>query len=206
LDPLPEESPDAYEAFLCYLEGGKGRRSVKEVAQEMGGSEHTYAEWCTKFQWRARRRAYFASLAQKRLTVECIASQDEALAQAQIRESTERQLQELLKRLIEASSNLFEHKLNHQSDDFKITDILRMIRMVVDQLAKMKRNAPPAAHGDPALRKDLMEVAAYAREQAKLQSGATQAENGGVASAPDPEPNSNTQTSSESKANSDSKT
>jgi hypothetical protein len=182
LDPLPDESPAAYEAFLCYIEGGERNRSVKTLAQDLGGSEHTYAEWCTKFQWRTRRRAYFAGLARKRVQAESGADQDESLARAQFRERIEKQLDEVLQRLTESSLNLLEHKLNHQSEDFKIPHILRMIRTVADQLARTKRPAIPPGSSNSPLRKELLAVAEFARQQSKLKTNYTPSDSNGSAS------------------------
>src|SRR5437868_2047248 len=84
---MPGESDAAYDTFLCFLESGEERRSVKALAQELGGSEHTFAEWCTKFQWRARRRAYFASLFRKQLEAGLTEGQDEPQLKAQRRDT-----------------------------------------------------------------------------------------------------------------------
>src|SRR3954467_9095869 len=95
------ESDAAYDTFLSFLESGEERRSIKALAQELGGSEHTFAEWCTKFQWRARRRAYFNGLVRKQLEVQPTEGQDDPQVKAQRRDTIERQLDEILRRLTE---------------------------------------------------------------------------------------------------------
>jgi hypothetical protein len=57
-EQLPDETNRAYEAFLHYLKLGY-KRSARQVAILLGSKSTTYvSEWCAKYNWVARVKAY----------------------------------------------------------------------------------------------------------------------------------------------------
>lgn len=165
---MDNESPAAYEAFRCYVELPNAKRSVKAAAEALGGSVNTFEEWCTKFQWRARMRAYFAQLPGKLSQLLVTASgSDEAANKAKHQEMVEQQEAAFCDTILVSSSALLQHRLEHHPDDFSVQDISRMMQ-VRNQLIHPKRNTrgkSSAGNGNTALRQELMAVAQLAREK-----------------------------------------
>lgn len=75
--PAQNESPKAFESFLCYLDVGTNR-SFAEVARRMKVNLNSVKMWASRYDWRERIRLYNASLLQARLTVETAARQGQA--------------------------------------------------------------------------------------------------------------------------------
>jgi len=77
--PAPDESADAFAAFLAYLDIGQ-RRSFKQVAKATGHAFRTVQDWARRFHWTDRVRAWNAHLLQARLAVYTAAQADQAAA------------------------------------------------------------------------------------------------------------------------------
>jgi hypothetical protein len=159
LASLEGESPAAYDGFMYYFEMPLPR-SLKKAASELGASLNTLEDWSTKYKWQKRIQDYRAHLAKQREQA------DAAVIQWQEKAA------ETSLRLLFSSGHLLEQQLLRGADKIPVQVILRMMQ-VSDDLARPRRGEKgmlSANKNHEALRKQLMEVGEFARQQRKLEA------------------------------------
>jgi hypothetical protein len=124
--PDPEESADAFAAFLSYLDIGQ-RRSFKQVAKATGHAFRTVQDWARRFHWTDRVRAWNTHLLHARLAIYTAAQADQASVQA--RRVALFQAAEFCAadKLLRAAQNALDALLQKNPADTPIAEIARAL-------------------------------------------------------------------------------
>lgn len=169
LKPIPGETPESFEAFVCYFHQGSSR-SLKQVAQKMEFNLSTVKDWSAKYNWVNRILEYTASLFEQ-----CVMSQTQG-ARQELLAKTEREQQQLERCLSLADlcsslgENLIKHILLTAPEKIKPADAIRLIELgdKLRQSARAGINLEDLQNADAqALRANLMEAATWLEEQKK---------------------------------------
>jgi hypothetical protein len=128
LKPVPGESMESYEAFVCYFNLGTNR-TLKQVSQKLELALSTLKVWSSKHHWADRIMAYTAHAFQN-----CLESQkQQSTAQLTAKTELEKQQKERCANLASFCSNLGENVLKHiiltNPDQFKTLDGIRLVEL-----------------------------------------------------------------------------
>src|SRR3954466_6003068 len=108
LRPIPGETLDSFEGFMCYFNLGHNR-TLKGVAEKLHLNISTVKEWSAKHHWVDRILEYEAYLFNTRINSDAAAVQELALAKVE-RESLRRQTNTKLSNfLMQLAEILLEH-------------------------------------------------------------------------------------------------
>ena len=146
LKPIPGESLDAFEGFMCYYNLGH-KRLHKEVAKILDLNISTVKEWSAKHHWVDRILEYEAYLFNTRIASDAAAAKELALAKGE-REALRRRMNTgLSKFLAQLGEKLLEHHIVHKLDKIKFPDILKIFELAikVDALGDNDASADPDA-------------------------------------------------------------
>ncbi|MDB6032485.1 MAG: Phage terminase small subunit [Verrucomicrobiales bacterium] len=83
LRPLPDETPEAFEAFLLYFDSSQ-KLTQPKIAEALGIHPNTVSNWSSKFQWRGRILRHRAQLLSYKLRAENAVKEQEALSQIEL--------------------------------------------------------------------------------------------------------------------------
>jgi Putative ATPase subunit of terminase (gpP-like) len=83
LQPMPDETPDAFEAFMLYFDSGQ-KLSHAKIAEALDVHAKSVSNWSSRFQWRSRVMRYRAQLLSYKFRAENAAKEQETLSQIEI--------------------------------------------------------------------------------------------------------------------------
>ncbi len=168
--PAPNESVEAFDAFLCYFELGH-HRTLKLVSEQLDLSENTVREWSSKFNWRLRLRDYRTQLIGSRIQADAVVSQEQALAKSQQQVKALDLINLLGNQLLQSSQALLQHLLLSSPDKIELDQVLKMMQLGEKLLHSVRMAASADFAQDAqvaAYREKLNETAEwiYAQKQA----------------------------------------
>src|SRR3954463_7362832 len=128
LRPIPGETLDSFEGFMCYFNLGHNR-TLKGVAEKLDLNISTVKEWSAKHHWVDRILEYEAHLFNTRINSDAAAAKELALAKGE-REALRRQKSTKLSNfLMQLAEKLLEHHVLHNLDKTKLSDILKLFAL-----------------------------------------------------------------------------
>jgi hypothetical protein len=128
LRPIPGETLDSFEGFMCYFNLGHNR-TLKGVAEKLDLNISTVKEWSAKHHWVDRILEYEAYVFNTRIASDAAAAKELALAKVE-REALRRQKNTRLSNfLAQLAEKLLEHHLLHNLDKTKLSDILKIFSL-----------------------------------------------------------------------------
>ena len=144
LKPIPGETLDSFEGFMCYFNLGHDR-THKQVVEKLGLHISTVKEWSAKHHWVDRILEYEAYLFNTRINSEAAAAKELALAKGE-REALRRQKSTKLSNfLMQLAEKLLEHHVLHNLDKTKLSDILKLFSIAakIDALGAGETSTDP---------------------------------------------------------------
>ena len=142
-EPAANESPAAFQAFLCYFDIGE-HRSYRRVVKLIGAKHGTLMRWASRFKWQERVRAYQTELLRARLAVQMDARRD----QEQLRAERARLFQDAewqgVEKLLRGAQMLLDRLLNKPPDKLTLADAARALEIAskIGRLATGLKSEP----------------------------------------------------------------
>ncbi|HUR47570.1 MAG TPA: hypothetical protein VMZ27_16930 [Candidatus Saccharimonadales bacterium] len=160
LRPLPGETLEAFEGFVCYFNLGH-ERTLRLVAKKLDASIDTLKEWSSKFDWIARIKAYETQLFGKCVAAQTRSAEEQAVAKFNAQAQFRQKLASISEMNITHGQNIINYNMVHKPGSLTLEQGVSLVKLGMDA-AKVEMhsigNDAPEEQEKGSIRLDLREA------------------------------------------------